>query len=208
MQKWPLERQSQLLAQLLLQSLGAKRAKEVSLALIARFGSLPAAIAAPVNLLVETPGVGRASAELFGAIREVAIGMARLSIDDCRPIIASWSQLVDYCRITMAFEQREQTRLIFLDKKNRLIADEVQQMGTVDQSPVYPREVIGRTLELSASALILVHNHPSGDPSPSAQDVRTTKEIAEIASLIGITVHDHIIIGKAGYKSLRQLKLI
>ncbi len=107
----------------------------------------------------------------------------------------------------MAFEPVEQFRILFLDKKNRLIADEVQQVGTVDHTPVYPREVIRRALELSATALILVHNHPSGDPAPSSADVRMTREISDAAKGIGIIVHDHIIIGRAGHASLRALKL-
>jgi DNA repair protein RadC len=107
----------------------------------------------------------------------------------------------------MAFESVEQFRILFLDKKNRLIADEVQQTGTVDHTPVYPREVIKRALELSATAVILVHNHPSGDPSPSSADVRMTREIADIAKSLGITLHDHIIVGKSGHVSLRSLKL-
>ena len=108
----------------------------------------------------------------------------------------------------MAFSPREQFRILFLDKKNRLIADEVQQRGTVDHTPVYPREVIKRSLELSATALILVHNHPSGDPSPSSADVQMTRQIMDVAKPLGITVHDHIIIGKAGHASLKALKLI
>jgi DNA repair protein RadC len=108
----------------------------------------------------------------------------------------------------MAFEDIEQFRVLFLDKKNRLIADEVQQRGTIDHTPVYPREVIKRTLELSATALILVHNHPSGDPSPSSADVQMTRQINDIAKPLGITVHDHIIIGKHGHASMRGLKLI
>jgi DNA repair protein RadC len=108
----------------------------------------------------------------------------------------------------MAYETIEQLRILFLDKKNRLIADEVQQTGTVDHTPVYPREVIRRSLELSATALILVHNHPSGDPAPSSADIRMTKEIADIAKPLGITLHDHIIVGKSGHTSLRGLKLI
>jgi DNA repair protein RadC len=107
----------------------------------------------------------------------------------------------------MAFESVEQFRILFLDKKNRLIADEVQQVGTVDHTPVYPREVIRRTLELSATAIILVHNHPSGDPSPSSADVRMTKDLNEIARQMGISVHDHIIIGRNGHASLKALKL-
>jgi DNA repair protein RadC len=108
----------------------------------------------------------------------------------------------------MAFEDIEQFRILFLDKKNRLIADEVQQKGTVDHTPVYPREVIKRSLEHSATALILVHNHPSGDPSPSTADVQMTKQICDVAKPLGITVHDHIIIGKAGHASMKALRLI
>ena len=108
----------------------------------------------------------------------------------------------------MAFSEKEQFRLLFLDKRNALIADEVQQSGTVDHTPVYPREVVKRALELSASALILVHNHPSGDPSPSAADVKMTKEIAEVAKPLGIIIHDHIIVGRDGHASLKGLRLI
>ena len=115
---------------------------------------------------------------------------------------------MDYCRAAMAFEDVEQLRILFLDKKNRLIADEVQQVGTVDHTPVYPREVIRRSLELSATALILVHNHPSGDPTPSTADIQMTRQIADVAKPLGITLHDHIIIGRAGHASFRSLRLI
>jgi DNA repair protein RadC len=123
------------------------------------------------------------------------------------PILSSWTQLIDYCTAHMAYESIEQFRVLFLDKKNRLIADEVQQTGTVDHTPVDPREVIKRALELSATAVILVHNHPSGDPSPSSADVRMTRQIADIGKSMGITLHDHIIVGKSGHASLRSLKL-
>ena len=116
--------------------------------------------------------------------------------------------MIDYCRSQMAFQPIEQFRILFLDKKNRLIADEVQQTGTVDHTPVYPREVIKRSLELSATALILVHNHPSGDPAPSSADIRMTREIGDIAKPLGIVLHDRIIIGKSGHASRRSLKLI
>jgi DNA repair protein RadC len=123
-------------------------------------------------------------------------------------VLSSWSAVIDYCRAAMAFSEKEQFRLLFLDKRNALIADEVQQSGTVDHTPVYPREVVKRALELSASALILVHNHPSGDPSPSAADVKMTKEIAEVAKPLGIVIHDHIIVGREGHASLKGLRLI
>jgi DNA repair protein RadC len=122
--------------------------------------------------------------------------------------LSSWNDVIDYCRTGMAFADKEQFRLLFLDKRNQLIADEVQQTGTIDHTPVYPREVIKRALELSATALILVHNHPSGDPTPSAADIEMTQTIIEIASPLGIAVHDHLIIGKDGHASFRALKLI
>jgi DNA repair protein RadC len=125
-----------------------------------------------------------------------------------RPVLSSWTAVIDYCRTAMAFAEREQFRLLFLDKRNALIADEVQGAGTVDHTPVYPREVVRRALELSACALILVHNHPSGDPTPSQADVRMTREIIDVAKPLGIEVHDHIIVGREGHASLKGMRLI
>ncbi|HYI89987.1 MAG TPA: DNA repair protein RadC, partial [Beijerinckiaceae bacterium] len=125
-----------------------------------------------------------------------------------RTVLSSWDAVLEYCRAAMAFESREQFRILFLDKKNGLIAEEVQQSGTVDHTPVYPREVVKRALELSASAVILVHNHPSGDPTPSAADVAMTREIIDVAKPLGIAVHDHIIVGRDGHASLKGLRLI
>ena len=125
-----------------------------------------------------------------------------------RTMLSSWSDLIDYCRTAMAFADKEQFRVLFLDKRNQLIADEVQQTGTVDHTPVYPREVVKRALELSATAIILVHNHPSGDPSPSRADIEMTQAIVEVAKPLGIAVHDHIIVGRDGHASLRGMKLI
>ncbi len=125
-----------------------------------------------------------------------------------RRALGSWSEVIDYCRTAMAFEDHEEFRVLFLDKKNGLIADEAQGVGTVDHTPVYPREVVKRALELAASAVILVHNHPSGDPTPSTQDVKMTLDIIAIAAPLGVTVHDHIIVGRQGHASLRGLRLI
>ena len=125
-----------------------------------------------------------------------------------RTVLSSWSAVLDYCRTTMAFADKEQFRVLFLDKRNQVIADEVQQTGTVDHTPVYPREVVKRALELSATAIILVHNHPSGDPTPSRADIQMTQSIVEIAKPLGISVHDHIIVGKDGHASFKGLKLI
>ncbi len=134
----------------------------------------------------------------------------RLALQEAsdRPVIASWDKLLAYCRIAMAHEKVEQFRLLFLDKKNRLIADELQQKGTVDHTPVYPREVIKRALELGASALILVHNHPSGDATPSKADIEMTREVQEAATKLGISVHDHIVISKSGHNSFKSLGLL
>src|SRR5213078_3624026 len=125
-----------------------------------------------------------------------------------RPVLSSWNAVLDYCRTTMAFEDKERFGIIFLDKRNQVITDEIQQTGTVDHTPVYPREVVKRALELSATAIILVHNHPSGDPTPSQADIQMTRGIVDIADPLGIVVHDHIIVGKNGHASLKGLKLI
>lgn len=182
--------------------------KELAKVLLARFGSITAVLSAPPQRLKEVPGLGDITISSLKVVQAVAQRFARDRIAPELPILASWSALLDYFRSQMAFETIEHFRILFLDKKNRLIADEVQQTGTVDHTPVYPREVIKRGLELSATALILVHNHPSGDPAPSAADVQMTRAIADIAKPLGITVHDHIIIGKSGHASLRSLKLI
>lgn len=176
--------------------------------LLARFGSFSEVLGAPPARLAEVKGLGATSITHLKVFQAAAQRYGRDKIDREQPILSSWTQLIDYCRSQMAYESVEQFRILFLDKKNRLIADEVQQVGTVDHTPVYPREVIRRSLELSATALILVHNHPSGDPAPSSADVRMTREIADVAKPLGITLHDHIIIGRSGHASLRGLKLI
>ena len=182
--------------------------KALAKALLREFGSFSGVFNASQARLEKVEGLGATSVAHIKVIQAVAARFGRDRIDSEQPILGSWNQLIDYCRSQMAFESIEQFRILFLDKKNRLIADEVQQTGTVDHTPVYPREVIRRTLELSATALILVHNHPSGDPSPSSADVRMTREISDIAKPLGITLHDHIIIGKSGHASLRGLKLL
>lgn len=161
----------------------------------------------PAALLEEVKGIGPAVAVDLKVIASAAQRMARGEISG-RELLSSWTQLLEYCRSAMAFEKREQFRILFLDKKNMLIADEVQQVGTVDHTPVYPREVVKRALELSASAIILVHNHPSGDPTPSRADIEMTKQVIDKAKPLGIAVHDHIIIGKNGNASMKGLLLI
>jgi DNA repair protein RadC len=182
--------------------------KQLAKSLISRFGSFSGVLSAAPERLKEFSGLGDITIANLKVIQAAAQRFAHDRIERDQPVFGSWSALLEYCRAQMAFEEREHFRILFLDKKNRLIADEVQQTGTVDHTPVYPREVIRRALELSASALILVHNHPSGDPSPSSADVQMTRQISDIARPLGITVHDHVIIGKSGHASLKELKLI
>ncbi len=197
----------ELLELLLFRSIPRADTKPIAKALIARFGSFAEVLGAPMHLLIETKGVGRSVALEIKLAAAAAERMLKSSIRG-RQVLASWNSVLDYCRTAMAFEAREQFRILFLDKKNALIADEVQQTGTVDHTPVYPREVVRRALELSATAIILVHNHPSGDPTPSRADIEMTKMIVDSAKPLGIAVHDHIIIGKNGHASMKGLQLI
>ena len=151
--------------------------------------------------------MGAAAIAEFKIVEAAAQRFAKGAVKKRLPM-GSWGEVIDYCRTAMAFENREIFRILFLDKKNGLIADEVQATGTVDHAPVYPREVVRRALELSATAIVLVHNHPSGDPSPSTQDVKMTLDIVAIAKALGVTVHDHIIIGRNGHASLKGLQLM
>jgi DNA repair protein RadC len=197
----------ELLELLLFRSIAQADTKGMAKALIERFGSFAEVLGAPEHLLREVKGVGEVAALDIRAIAEAARRMTKGEIAR-RPVLNSWTQVIDYCRAAMAFEPREQFRILFLDKKNVLIADEVQQTGTVDHTPVYPREVVRRALELSATAIILVHNHPSGDPSPSRADIEMTKTVIETAGPLGIAVHDHIIVGRDGHASLKGMRLI
>ncbi|VVT18159.1 DNA repair protein RadC [Rhizobium sp. EC-SD404] len=197
----------ELLELLLFRMLPRRDTKPIAKALIARFGSLSEVLGAPPHLLSEIDGIGEAAALDLKVVAAIGQRMLKGEIA-ARQVLASWKQVIDYCHAAMAFETREQFRILFLDKKNMLIADEVQQIGTVDHTPVYPREVMRRALELSASALILVHNHPSGDPTPSRADIDMTRTIVETGKPLGIVVHDHIIIGRQGHASLRGLQLM
>jgi len=185
-----------------------KDTKELAKALLKRFGSFSGVLAAPAERLAEFPGMGEITISNLHVFRAAALRFAKDRIVTDQPILSSWSALIDYCRSAMAFEDVEQFRILFLDKRNRLIADEVQQTGTVDHTPVYPREVIKRALEHSATAIILVHNHPSGDPTPSSADVQMTRQINDIAKPLGISVHDHVIIGRNGHVSMKGLRLM
>jgi DNA repair protein RadC len=196
----------ELLELLLFRALPRRDVKPLAKALLRRFGSFAETIAAPRERLLEVEGLSEGAAIELKIIEAAAKRLAKGEIAE-RPVLGSWSALIEYCRTAMAFSEKESLRILFLDRRNGLIADEVQQTGTVDHTPVYPREVVKRALELSATALILAHNHPSGDPRPSSADIRVTQEIAKVASPLGILVHDHIIVGRNGHVSLKEMKL-
>jgi DNA repair protein RadC len=197
----------ELLELLLFRAAPRRDVKPLAKLLIAKFGSFAEVISAPVARLAEVKGLGPAAITELKVVQAAASRLARGQVKQ-RTVLSSWSTVLDYCRTAMAFADKEQFRILFLDKRNQLIADEVQQVGTVDHTPVYPREVVKRALELSATAIILVHNHPSGDPTPSRADIQMTQSIVEVARPLGISVHDHIIVGKEGHASFKGLKLI
>lgn len=181
--------------------------KPMAKRLLARFGSFPGVINASETRLAEVNGIGDRAIDELKLIRAAALRLMRGEIMG-RQVLATWTSVIAYCRAAQGFDERERFRILFLDKKNHLIADEVQQEGTVDHTPVYVREVVKRALELAATAVILVHNHPSGDPTPSRADIDMTRMIAAAAKPLGIAVHDHIIVGREGHKSLREMKVI
>lgn len=181
--------------------------KPLAKKLIARFGSFAAVVSAEPERLKEVEGVGEAAIAALKLAQASAKRLLRQEVLG-RHAISSWQALLDYCRASMGYEGTEQFRVLYLDQKNRLIADELQQRGTVNHTPVYPREIMKRALELSASAVILVHNHPSGDPAPSRDDIAMTKEVAEAGTRLGVAVHDHVIVGRAGCASFKSLGLL
>lgn len=206
----------ELLEMLLFRSIPYKDTKPLAKDLLARFGSLEGIGAASHEAIDEqvarSMGFARGKASrataldlmlIFDTARRVAREPASK-----RPVISSWSALLAYVRVALQHEPREQFRVLYLDRKNQLILDEVQNRGTVDHAPVYPREVIRRALELSSSAIILVHNHPSGDPSPSRADVDMTKQVVQAGKALNVEVHDHLIVGRDGVASLKQLGLM
>jgi DNA repair protein radc len=197
----------ELLELVLFRSIPRRDVKALAKELIRRFGSFAEVIAAPPSRLREVEGVGESVVTDIKIVEAAARRIARGAVAK-RPVLSSWSAVIDYCRTAMAFADKEHFRVLFLDKRNGPIADELQQTGTVDHTPVYPREVVKRALELSATAIILVHNHPSGDPTPSSADIKMTRTIGEIAKALGVTVHDHIIVGRDGHASFRGLGLL
>ncbi len=203
----------ELLELFLFRSIPMRDVKPLAKALLARFGSLQGVLSAPPDDMLQvevvdnkgkklkmTPEIALDLGLMFEATRRtMAEPLKRTTV------IASWSVMMDYLRVTLAHETREQFRVLFLDNQNKLMADEVLGVGTVNHAPAYPREIMKRALELGSSNLILVHNHPSGDPSPSRDDIDLTKAIVEAGRALGIKIHDHVIVGREGVASLRQL---
>lgn len=197
----------ELLEMILFRTIRRGDTKPLAKALLEKFGTFSDVLSAPDHRLKEVMGVGDAIVDDLKLALATAQRFSKDAIRD-RTILSSWSSVIDYCRAAMAYSSIEEFRILFLDKKNALIADEVQQTGTIDHTPVYPREIVKRCLEVSASAIILVHNHPSGDPTPSRADISMTKQIVDITQPLGIIVHDHIIVGRDGHASFRALELI
>ena len=192
---------------ILFRAMPRRDVKPIAKALLARFGSFADVLAARPERLEEVSGIGDAAITEIKIVEAAARRLA-LSTIELRRNLGSSSAVIEYCRTAMAFIDHEEFRILFLDKKNRLLADEVQGVGTVDHAPVYPREIMRRALELSATALILVHNHPSGDPSPSTADIAMTLQIATLGKALNVVVHDHLVIGRQGHASFRALKLL
>jgi DNA repair protein RadC len=181
--------------------------KPLAKALIDRFGSFAAVMGADKEALMDVPGIREASAARLLAVRSAGLRMLRAEVQR-RPVIGSWQALIDYCTAASGYAANEEFRLLFLDKKNALIADEQQQRGTVDHTPVYPREVVKRALALGASAIIMIHNHPSGDTTPSRADIDMTRIVAKALTAVGIALHDHVVIGRGRHSSFKTLGLL
>ena len=194
----------ELLELLLYLAIPQKDVKPLAKDLIARFGSFGAVMAAEPAQLMEVNGIKENSAVAIKTVQAAALLMQRQTVLD-QPVLGSWQAVLDYCHSVMAHDQNEQFRLLFLDGKNALIADEVQSRGTVNHAPVYIREVVKRTLTLGASSIIMAHNHPTGDPTPSRDDIEMTRAVKLAMEQVGVSVHDHIIIGRKGHASLRSM---
>jgi len=197
----------ELLELILFRAMPRRDVKPLAKSLLARFGSFAEAVSARPERLREIEGLGEAAIVELKIIEAAAKRLVKSPIEKRLPL-SSFTTVVNYCRTAMAFLDHEEFRVLFLDKKNCLIADEVQGVGTVDHAPVYPREIMRRALELSASAIILVHNHPSGDPQPSTDDIHLTHQIIAVGKPLKVAVHDHLIIGKQGHVSLKGLRII
>lgn len=197
----------ELLELVLFRAIPRRDVKPLARALIDHFGDFNRVLSAPLTQLLQINGVGEAVALEIKIIEAASHRLSRAKIMQ-RHVVSSWDALLDYCHTVMAHRDTEQFRVLYLDTKNTLIADEAQGAGTIDHVPVYPREVVKRALDLNAAALILVHNHPSGDPTPSDADIVMTRKIAEAAQTLNIALHDHLIIGKATELSFRAQGLL
>lgn len=197
----------ELLELLLFGAIARADTKPVAKDLLKKFGGLAGVLNAEPLELSKVKGVGEAAVVAIKTAQVCGLRLLRQEIMQ-KPVLSSWKHLLDYCHASMAYQKVEQVRLLFLDAKNQLIADEVQQTGTIDHAPVYARELVKRALELHASAVILVHNHPSGDPKPSKEDITITKAVQKALAAVNITLHDHLIIGAEGHTSLKSSGLI
>ena len=197
----------ELLEMVLFAAIPRRDVKPLAKQLLKEFGGLSAIIGASIADLQKVRGLSENSAVLLKTVQALTIKILKNDMEK-KPILGSWQKLIDYCYVAMAHEKREHFRVLFLNRKNQMIADEVQQVGTVDHTPVYPREIVRRALELGATAIILVHNHPSGDPSPSDSDIAMTEDVIKAASALGILVHDHLIVSQNGHVSFKSLGLL
>jgi DNA repair protein RadC len=193
--------------EIVLFALPRRDTKSLARALLTQFGSFARVIAAPVQELLAVEGLGEAGAAALKSVQAAALRLIRAEVID-RPVLTNWDRLMTYLNAAMSRERVEQFRVLFLDNRNRLLADEAQQRGTVNHTPVYPREVAKRALELHATALILVHNHPSGDPTPSAEDIAMTREIKAATAALSIVLHDHVVVGNGRWLSFRTEGLL
>ncbi len=197
----------ELIELLLFMAIPRRDVKELAKRLLSHFGTLPELMSATHTDLQKVEGISENIATAIKSVSAIAERMMKQELME-KPVLNNWTRLMDYCHMTMAHEKKEHFRILFLNKKNELIADEIQGSGTVDHTPAYPREIMKRSLELGATALILMHNHPSGDPKPSQADIDMTNAIIEAARPFDITIHDHIIIARKGYTSFRNEGLI
>lgn len=181
--------------------------KPIAKELLRKFGSFAEVISADADALRDVKGIGDAGIVSLKAVQAAAQRLLRTKVISA-PVISSWAALIDYCTAQMAYNTIEQFRVMYLDRKNKLIADEAQGEGTVDHTPVYPREVVKRALELNASAIIMVHNHPSGDPKPSQADIEMTRKVKDAAGAVGLTLHDHVIVSRGGHVSFKTQGLL
>jgi DNA repair protein RadC len=193
----------ELLEMMLFLALPRRDTKPIARALLTRFGSFASAVSAPLPDLRTIEGLGDAGIAALKTIQAAALRLARSEVLN-RPVLNNWDRLMEYLQMVLGRERIEQFRILFLDNRNRLLADEAQARGTVNHTPVYPREVVKRALELHATALILVHNHPSGDPTPSREDVEMTRLIGQAAGALSVVLHDHVIVGNGRWFSFRR----